>query len=812
MRPSSSSSAPAKAVVPKGPPRPPLNDLSSKVLPMVLLHLHPNDLIHLAAANHHLRQTVPGCIDFALALHQLKANYNHVRGDLLFEHNVAAVAWYPEIWLAEGERWVSGRFEVHDANDSRMEELRLRRVAAVKALLQRGLWTHAYHHPCKEGCFCNWLKHLVLGVANLRSIELLKDLRQAFPGKVSDDLNDKVYRSFIFICAGFGYTDGVALVPPNHPILSEPESARLDRTLLEMAVMSEIFACVKLLVELGAPVTKGSLHCAIDKSDGDFNMQILEYLLEHGAETEGRYMGRTALQRMALAGHAKPLEILLAHGADHEARSEGGATALHLAACAGRVQCIQLLLIAGADIHAVAWNGLTPLGVAEACGFPQAAKLLKRRGASRRLGIPMEFPPLYIAVDRNNCKRVTKLVEAGADLRKPPDLSKPPLHHAVHKGNAGAALVLLDAGADPNERCWSDRTALHWWAAGMKWGSKAEEVLKALVKCGVKVNARDSSGMTALHVAAQESKAELLVPLLKVGVDADALNGSGETWLEVACSVGLGDWILQYAGELEKVVVSFLHFDHRPPVTVTASTSTMCYCHDCDREFVSTAALRQHWNTSAYHNPITHTCHCGRGFHNAHSYNAHLTSSHNHCHTCDRSFATPRALMSHVASNAHAAKDKKCPFCATYFKTISAIAAHLESGNCPNLRTNPRQVAQFVRSWEARTGSRNVFTTPMIEYHNTSHYGSREDLSGCYNRWSGLYECPLCDRDLSSENSLRAHLNSSAHACKEYRCITCSREFVSLAALLLHFEWSGCGQARHESIRKLANGLKMLTY
>ncbi|KAJ3107701.1 hypothetical protein HDU96_007790 [Phlyctochytrium bullatum] len=236
------------------------------------------------------------------------------------------------------------------------------------------------------------------------------------------------------------------------------------------------------------------------------------------------------------------------------------------------------------------------------------------------------------------------------------------------------------------------------------------------------------------------------------------------------------------------------------------------HCHECDREFVHLNAYYQHRNTSANHNPITHTCHCGRGFHNAHSYNAHLTSSHNHCHTCGRSFGSRHSLMQHLASDAHAAKDKKCPFCASHFKSFSGIAAHLESGHCPNLRTNPHQVAEFVRNWEARSGSRNVFTTPMIEYHNFDHcYGSRDDLSICYNSNSGWYECPLCDRDtFSSEHNLRAHLNSKAHASQNYHCIGCSQKFVSLAAMLLHFERSACGTKQHQSIGRLARGLKML--
>ncbi|KAJ3093530.1 hypothetical protein HDU96_002192, partial [Phlyctochytrium bullatum] len=90
---------------------------------------------------------------------------------------------------------------------------------------------------------------------------------------------------------------------------------------------------------------------------------------------------------------------------------------------------------------------------------------------------------------------------------------------------------------------------------GRKWGSDAGDLLEELVDCGVELNAKDSSGMTALHVAAQASKTELLVPLLGVGVDSEVRSEDGDTWINVALSVGLERWVLEHADELEEVGV-----------------------------------------------------------------------------------------------------------------------------------------------------------------------------------------------------------------------------------------------------------------
>ncbi|KAJ3117832.1 hypothetical protein HDU96_005419 [Phlyctochytrium bullatum] len=76
----------------------------TELLRTVFLHVYPNDLITVAAANRHLHRAVPQCIDYALAKrHVLEENdrggfydndarsiyYNH---HLLFKHTVAVFA------------------------------------------------------------------------------------------------------------------------------------------------------------------------------------------------------------------------------------------------------------------------------------------------------------------------------------------------------------------------------------------------------------------------------------------------------------------------------------------------------------------------------------------------------------------------------------------------------------------------------------------------------------------------------------------------------------------------------------------------
>ena len=69
----------------------------------------------------------------------------------------------------------------------------------------------------------------------------------------------------------------------------------------------------------------------------------------------------------------------LAAGANVNARGDDGGTALHAAAVAGEADAVRLLLAAGADVNARR-NGLTALDMAE--GHAEVVRLLRAAGAS----------------------------------------------------------------------------------------------------------------------------------------------------------------------------------------------------------------------------------------------------------------------------------------------------------------------------------------------------------------------------------------------------------------------------------------------
>jgi ankyrin repeat protein len=120
------------------------------------------------------------------------------------------------------------------------------------------------------------------------------------------------------------------------------------------------------------------LHCAARAGRED----VAEVLLAKGADINARAgMGWTALH-LAVANNRKAmLDVLLAHGAKVNI-SEGvfGDTPLHVAAEGGYANMVELLLAKDADINAVNRLHQTPLSIAVFRGHKDVADRLRQHG------------------------------------------------------------------------------------------------------------------------------------------------------------------------------------------------------------------------------------------------------------------------------------------------------------------------------------------------------------------------------------------------------------------------------------------------
>jgi ankyrin repeat protein len=234
----------------------------------------------------------------------------------------------------------------------------------------------------------------------------------------------------------------------------------MNETALFEAVVADDRAKVRRLLASGAAVDivdaagRRPLHLAR-------SLGVIELVLAHGALVDGTD-AHDVTPLMVHAGRGAGalaiVELLLGHGADPAARSNGS-TALTWAARADDLAVVDRLIAAGCPLDAE----------------------------------PEHTGPLHAAVARGNLAMVERLLEHGADLEavdRGPFGTLGPLHLAAIYDHLDVARALLDRGASP--RAATQKTA------------------------------DDSLGYTPVHFAAEYGHLDVLAAMLRRDPDAIA--------------------------------------------------------------------------------------------------------------------------------------------------------------------------------------------------------------------------------------------------------------------------------------------------
>jgi ankyrin repeat protein len=333
-------------------------------------------------------------------------------------------------------------------------------------------------------------------------------------------------------------------------------------------------------------------------------VDTLTILFDRGANVnvrEGR-LGETALMWAAAENHPDAVHLLVAHGAEIDARStpltyqqdrfglegvltilpRGNWTPLMYAARQGSVGAAEALAQDGADLNLVDPEGTTALVRAIVNAHYDVAGVLLDYGADPNIADETGTAALYVTADMSTQGEiygrpprvvhdrldplglVKKLLEYGADpnaaLKSPtlwtnhtpgePSLGEgaTPLMRAAKGGDYRLMQALLDHGAAPARRQKSGVTAL-MIAAGLGRGvgvfskdvGTERDLFRSAQLCldrGVDVNEVNEAGETALHYAVLAGDS-LVTLLVDYGAQLDARDKKGRTPLDVAQGVGV---------------------------------------------------------------------------------------------------------------------------------------------------------------------------------------------------------------------------------------------------------------------------------
>ena len=244
----------------------------------------------------------------------------------------------------------------------------------------------------------------------------------------------------------------------------------------------------------------------IFKSAADGNVQAVKSLLAYKpdyATQPDKDTGNTALHYAAQAGHADVVRLLLANGANANARNQDGQTPLHMAVWKVYYRTFDALIEAGAEINAVDKRGNTPLHAAVSRNHIGLIRYLLAHGASTTATNADGRTPWDLAVAQHKTSIIPELEDSTLWLVHQAERDHlTPLHVAVAAGNTAEAARL--AGKHPE---WLNAPS-------------------------------GADGITPLGLALQNGQRETAARLLELGADPNGPNGAGDTPLHLLAGTG----------------------------------------------------------------------------------------------------------------------------------------------------------------------------------------------------------------------------------------------------------------------------------
>ncbi|RVD82625.1 uncharacterized protein DFL_007045 [Arthrobotrys flagrans] len=225
------------------------------------------------------------------------------------------------------------------------------------------------------------------------------------------------------------------------------------------------------------------------------------------------------------------------------------------------------------------------------------------------------------------------------------------------------------------------------------------------------------------------------------------------------------------------------------------------YCKKCDQEFPDRDGLEVHILRSNRHI----TCFvCVKEFRSEsglqfHTQHAHQTSAGGICPQCHENFNTQAGLLQHIEGNL-------CPGGLRRTDIYGAIEEHQYQTNeeLRNRSTNatPRGTERPMPTRDENPAVELVksFTHFKILDQRPAAAGTRpegERIEINMDWWDPerrQYKCPFsaCGRKFKRSEPFQQHLNSDAHAAKNFLCPGCKKRFTSSSAMLQHIESRMC--------------------
>ncbi len=254
--------------------------------------------------------------------------------------------------------------------------------------------------------------------------------------------------------------------------------------------------------------------------------------------------GNTPLHEAARAGHLEAVQWFIDHKFPINEPNNDCETALHLASAGGHTDVAKLLLASGANPEAKTNAGMTPLHSAThtlAAETLQALLRLKKFDPNATLA--NGSPALHLAVVNRDLTSVRLLLAHGANINQAEQGGRNALQLAVMLNDGAMVDELLKLGANPTQVDSEGENVLHHLLSTRKNSDPKVEltILKNLLRqlpaetVQKMVNTADNRFQnTPLHVAVAMGNLEAVKSLLANGADPTLINCAGKNSLMAA--------------------------------------------------------------------------------------------------------------------------------------------------------------------------------------------------------------------------------------------------------------------------------------
>jgi ankyrin repeat protein len=167
------------------------------------------------------------------------------------------------------------------------------------------------------------------------------------------------------------------------------------------------------------------------------------------------------LIKLAAAGKAKEITLLISEGADLNLCDRSGRSALHLACSEGHLDVVRLLVGAGCTLEKRDRWGNYPLKEAIMNGHMEIKDILLMGGTTCSDELKTELEgKLRNRVRVGDLSAVKSLIKCGVSFSAADHTGKTPLHIAAEAGHLLIVVFLISKGADTNKVDNHGRTAL----------------------------------------------------------------------------------------------------------------------------------------------------------------------------------------------------------------------------------------------------------------------------------------------------------------------------------------------------------------